>query len=46
MIQKDLVYVIEIIKDNNDDDDDVYDYDYDMMYYMIIISEHMCLIYI
>ena len=46
MIQKDLVYVIEIIKDNNDNDDDVYDYDYDMMYYMIIISEHMCLIYI
>ena len=44
MIQKDLVYVIEIIKDNNDNDDDVYDYD--MMYYMIIISEHMCLIYI
>lgn len=41
----DLVYVIEIIKDNKDNDD-VYDYDYDMMHYMIIISQHMCLIYI
>jgi hypothetical protein len=39
----DLVYVIEIIKDNKDNDDV---YDYDMMHYMIIISQHMCLIYI
>jgi hypothetical protein len=43
----DLVYVIEIIKDNKDNDDVYdYDYDYDMMHYMIIISQHMCLIYI
>ena len=45
MMQKDLVCGIDIIKDKKDNED-VYDYDYDMMYYMIIISEHMCLIYI